>query len=143
MSRNRGFAMPVIVGLIAVFAAILGVALVNLSAGQQVGFGLDLQGVRAYHAARAGAEWGMYHVLRPGFGGCAGINGRTVVFGDNLTGFRATLACRASLHEEGGGNVTLFAITSTACNDGADCTVAPSPPPLTYVNRQVRVTVAN
>lgn len=143
MSHSRGFAMPLIVGLIAVLAGILGVALVNLSSGQQAGFGLDLQGVRAYHAARAGAEWGMYHVLRPGYGGCPGINGRTVVFGDNLTGFRATLACRATSHEEGGANVNLFAITSTACNDGADCTVPLSPPPRTYVNRQVRVTVAN
>jgi MSHA biogenesis protein MshP len=138
--RPRGFAMPVVIALIVVFAAILGTALVTISTAQQVGFGLDIQGVRAYHAARAGLEWGMYHVLRPGFGTCAGIDGRTVVFGGNLSGFRATLTCRSSNHSEGGTTVGMFVVTATGCNDGTACPAAAPFP--NYVDRELRATVA-
>jgi MSHA biogenesis protein MshP len=137
--KARGFAMPVVIALVVVFAAVLGTALVTMSSSQHVGFGLDLQGVRAYHAARAGLEWGMYHVLKPGFGGCGGIHNRSVVFGANLSGFRATLTCHESSHQEGGVPVMVSTITSTACN-AASCSLV-SPPP-DYVNRQLRATVA-
>lgn len=131
--------MPVVIALIAVLSLILGAALVRISTTQHVGAALDLQGVRAYHAARAGLEWGMYHVLRPGFGGCGGIQGKTVVFAGNLAGFRATLACRQSVHEEGGSMVSVFAITATGCNDATACPASPFP---SYVDRQLRATVA-
>jgi MSHA biogenesis protein MshP len=137
--RSRGFAMPMVIALVVVFATILGTALVRISSAQHVGFGLDLQGVRAYHAARSGLEWGMYHVLRPGFGDCAGIDGRTVVFTGNLSGFRATLTCRQSSHTEGGATVNMFAITASGCNDATAC---PATPFANYVDRQVSVTVA-
>ena len=137
--KAAGFAMPVVIAIVVVFAAVLGTALLTLSSTQHVGFGLDLQGVRAYHAARAGLEWGMYHVLRPGFAGCAGINGRSIVFGENLSGFRATLTCHDSSHQEGGTAVNVSTITATACN-AASCMLAT--PPAGYVNRQLRATVA-
>jgi MSHA biogenesis protein MshP len=140
MSRSsHGFAMPVVVALVVVFAAILGTALVTISSAHQVGLGLDIQGVRAYHASRAGLEWGMYHVLRPGFGTCGGIDGKTVEFTGNLSGFRATLRCEQSSHNEGGVTVNMFAITATGCNDAAACPATPFP---NYVDRQLRVTVA-
>jgi MSHA biogenesis protein MshP len=133
--------MAVVIGVLVVLG-ILGASLAVISTTQQVGFGLDLQGVRAYHAARGGLEWGVYHVLRTGFGGCAGINGKSVVYGGNLSGFRATLACTATPHEEGTVNVTMNVITATACND-AVCPTASTPPPASYVERQLRVVVSN
>ena len=133
--------MAVVIGVLVVLG-ILGASLAVISTTQQVGFGLDLQGVRAYHAARGGLEWGVYHVLRSGFGGCAGINGKSVVYGGNLSGFRATLACTATPHEEGTVNVTMNVITATACND-AVCPTASTPPPASYVERQLRVVVSN
>ena len=133
--------MAVVIGLLAVLA-VLGASLVVISTTQQVGFGLDLQGVRAYQAARGGLEWGVYHVLRTGFGGCPGINGKSVVYGGNLSGFRVTLACTATAHEEGTATVTMNAITATACND-AVCPTASTPPAPTYVERQLRVVVSN
>jgi len=137
--RQRGFAMPVIIALIVVFAAILGTALVAISSSQQVGFGLDIQGVRAYYAARAGLEWGMYHVLHPGFGTCTEITGKSVTFGGNLTGFRAELTCQGSVHNEGGENVNMYTITATACN-AANCTAGSTA--VDYVNRQLQATVS-
>jgi MSHA biogenesis protein MshP len=141
MSRSvRGFAMPIVVALVAVFATVLGSALVTMSSAHHVGLGLDIQGVRAYHAARAGLEWGMYHVLRPGFGGCAGVHNTSVAFGGNLVGFRAVLTCGESAHDEGGTTITLYAITSTACNAAAPC--GPATPGPDYVDRQLRATVS-
>jgi len=138
---ERGFAMAVVVALLAVLA-VFGAAMVIVSTTQQVGAALDLQGVRAYYAARGGLEWGMYHVLRSGFGGCGGIDGKSIAFGANLAGFRATLACTSSTHEEAGATSTTFIIVATACNDSV-CPTASSPPPATYVERQLRVTVGS
>jgi MSHA biogenesis protein MshP len=143
MSRKaRGFAMPVIIALVVVFATILGTALVTISSSQHVGSALDIEGVRAYHAARAGLEWGMYHALRTGMGGCAGVNGvnnKWVVFGGNLSGFRAELQCQATVHREGGVNVNMYTIIATACN-AADCAAGSTA--IGYVNRQLRATVS-
>lgn len=139
--KHRGFAMAVVIGLLAVLG-ILGASLMVVSTTQQVGFGLDLQGARAYYAARGGLEWGVYHVLRTGFGGCGGIDGKSIAYGGNLSGFRVTLACTPSAHEEGTATVTMYAITATACNDSA-CPTAASPPSPTYVERQLRIAVGS
>jgi MSHA biogenesis protein MshP len=133
--------MAVVVGLLAVLG-VFGTALVVISQTEHVGFGLDIQGVRAYHAARASLEWGAYHVLRSGYGGCGGINGKQVVYGGNLSGFRATLTCSSTSHDEGGTTLTMYAITATACNDAA-CPTAATPPAATYVERQLRLTLGS
>ncbi|HVL37314.1 MAG TPA: agglutinin biogenesis protein MshP [Burkholderiales bacterium] len=134
--------MAVVVGLLAVLS-VFGAAIVVVSTTQQSGAALDVQGVRAYHAARGGLEWGLYHVLRPGFGGCAGIHGKTVAYGGQLAGFRVHLDCQASgPHTEGTETVTLYAITATACNDVV-CPTPAAPPPPSYVQRQVRATVGS
>lgn len=133
--------MAVVIAILAGLA-VFGVSIVVVSTTQQVGAALDFEGVRAYHAARGALEWGVYHVLRPGFGGCAGIDGKSVTYGGNLADFRATLACTSSVHEEASANVTLFAITVTACNDAA-CPTLAAPPPAHYVARQLRVTVSS
>jgi MSHA biogenesis protein MshP len=136
--RVRGFA---IIPVIAVFAAlaVLGVSLVLISTTQHAGAALDLQGVRAYHAARGGLEWALFQVLQNGQD-CAGIGGRTIAFANNLAGFQATVQCSASTHSEAGANVTMFQITVEGCNQ-ATCPTAANPPPATYVARQLRVTV--
>lgn len=133
--------MAIVIALLVVLG-ILGASLVVISSTQQVGLGLDLQGVKAYYASRAGLEWGMYHVLRAGFGGCAGINGRVIDFTTgNLAGFRAAVACNQTTHPEGTAMVTMSVITVTACNDSA-CPTGVSPPPVGYAERQLRVTIA-
>jgi len=137
---GRGFATVTVIALLAMLA-IFGVALVVISGTQHAGAALDVQGVRAYHSARGGLEWGMSHILRPG-GGCAGIHGRTVVYGDNLVGFRVTLACTATVHREASSDFNVFQITATACNDTA-CPTAAVPPPPGYVQRQVRATLGD
>ncbi|OGA64146.1 MAG: hypothetical protein A3G81_01770 [Betaproteobacteria bacterium RIFCSPLOWO2_12_FULL_65_14] len=138
---ERGFAMAIVVALLAILA-VFGAAMVMVSTTQQAGSALDMQGVRAYYAARGGLEWGMYHVLRSGFGGCGGIDAKSVAYGANLADFRVTLACTSSTHEEADATLTVFSIVATACNDSA-CPTASTPPPASYVERQLRVTVAS
>lgn len=138
--RSRGFASGLVIAIVVVLGTIMGASLVVISTTQQVGASLDLQGVRAYYAARAGLDWGLYHVLRTGFAGCAGgVNGKSIVFTGNLAGFRSTIACSETSHKEGSSNVTLYAVTSTACNDDP-CN--PATPGAHYVERQVRATVS-
>ena len=59
----RGFGIVTAVFLLVVLAG-LGAALVNLSTVQHTASALDVQGARAYQAARAGIEWGLYRQLR-------------------------------------------------------------------------------
>lgn len=135
-SPEGGFALVAVVALLAVLA-VFGASLVLVSTTHHVGAALDLQGVRAYHAARGGVEWGLYQVLRNGQS-CAGVNGQTLAYGANLAGFAATLSCASTPHEEGNATLTLFAITATGCNQSS----CPGAPSATYVERQLRATVA-
>lgn len=140
MSRNAsGFAIVAIVGLLVVLGA-LGAALSVTSTTHHVGAALDLQGVRAYYAARAGLEWGAYHVLRTGALGCAGVDGREVQFTGNLSDFRAFLACSWSTHDDEGASVQIATVQATACNDTTGCT--PASPRAGFATRQLRITLA-
>jgi len=139
--RAHGFAMAIVIAVLVVFG-ILGASLVVISSTQHVGLAMDLQGVKAYHASRAGLEWGIYHVLRTGVGGgCDNINGKVIAFAGNLAGFRAAVACNQTTHPEGTAMVTMSVITVTACNDNA-CPTGVTPPPVGYAERQLRVTIA-
>jgi MSHA biogenesis protein MshP len=62
--RSGGFAIVAAIFLLVVLAA-LGAAMLAISNSQQIASALDLQGARAYQAAQAGLEWGLYQVLDP------------------------------------------------------------------------------
>ena len=59
-----GFVLPSAIFLLVILAA-LAVFLVNISTTQSVTSVQDVQGARAYHAARAGVELALYQVLDP------------------------------------------------------------------------------
>ena len=62
--RCGGFSLVSALFILVVLAA-LAAGLVRVSTMQHAGVALDLQGVRAYQAARAGIEWGAYRILDP------------------------------------------------------------------------------
>ena len=73
----RGFTIVTAVFLLVVLS-LLGVFIVSVTGLQQSSQQLDVLGVRAYQAARAGIEWGAWQVLDPnndlpGFGGTANL----------------------------------------------------------------------
>lgn len=64
MSRQNGFgAIAAIVVL--VILAVLSAAIVSLSSVQQIGSAQDVMSARAWQAARAGNEWGLFQALTP------------------------------------------------------------------------------
>lgn len=122
--RKRGVRRQAGVGLVtAIFLLVvlagLGVASVTLFTSQQASSNLDLEGARAYQAARAGLEWGLYEQLR--HQRCAdrsfGFPAASV-----LASFRVTVQCQAiadlrNLDEE---PVMRWRIAAVACNQPVD-----------------------
>jgi MSHA biogenesis protein MshP len=122
LRRARGVGIVTAVFLLVALAA-LGVSIVNLTTSQQASSQLDAQGARAYQAARAGIEWGLYQRLQNSLV-CA-TDGTTVTSfdlpaGSTLAGFAVTVICT----EVPGPTPALVRhrITATACNHtGGSC----------------------
>ncbi|MBS3934971.1 MAG: hypothetical protein KGZ43_02260 [Sulfuritalea sp.] len=106
----RGFALVSAIFILVVLAA-LGAFIVHISAGQQIGSALDVQGARAYQAARAGIEWGLYRQLQDG--SCAASQSFTPP-APTLAGFTVTVDCVATAGTFGA--PTVHTVTATACN---------------------------
>lgn len=141
MKHLRGFAIVSAIFILVVLAA-LGAFILNISTSQQIGSALDVQGARAYQAARAGIEWGLYRQLPlqrdnpPTYTTCApefATSGTFPVFG-----FTVTVSCSA---DDDGANSgpTVYTVTSTACSDAATCPNTTNPGSM-YIERRLSVT---
>ena len=158
MKHLRGFAIVSAMFILVVLAA-LGAFILNISTNQQIGSALDLQGVRAYQAARSGLDWGMFQVeSTPAYNfsygavaasaavGAANPNGRAcpvsptsfVPAAGTLAGFTVTVTCAVVVDANNG--PTVFLLTSTACNqpNAGACPNILNPGNL-YVERQLTV----
>lgn len=121
--RQSGFgAIAAIVVL--VILALLAAAVVSLSSTQQITSAQDVQSAKAWQAARAGNEWGLYRALKDG--ACAAISGKTL----NLTadtGFYVTVSCASWSYKEGetvpgtDNPLTVYRIGAVACPVAAGC----------------------
>lgn len=125
---------------ILVILAVLGISITFMAGTQRSASTLDLLGTRAYHAARAGVDWGAYQALVNGV--CPAPTNLTFPAGSSLAGFTTTVTCALTTTNEGGVTVTLYNIISNSCNipTGAACPNAASANPL-YVERQVTAVV--
>ena len=109
--RRRGFALVSAVFLLVVLA-LLGAMIVAVSTTQQVGQARDVLGSRAYFAARAGLEWGVYQALRSA---SCGASSTLPALAGSAQGFTVQVACSASgPFDEGSASVIVYRITSTA-----------------------------
>lgn len=141
---QKGFGYIAAIVIVVILAG-LGVAAARLSTTQQTGANQDVLSSRAWQAARAGTEWGMYRALRNQ--DCA--NATTLNMGN---GFRVTVNCTSSVFFEGefespanSGTYlpqgkTAFTITATACNSDA-CPDNARVTTLEYTERRRVVTV--
>lgn len=147
---QRGFSIVTAVFLIVVLA-LLGAFIVSVTGLQQSSLQLDIQGVRAYQAARAGIEWGAYQVLDPnntipaaGLASCPGTANLTGL-GGSLSPFTVTVTCAQTDATEGNRNLRVYSVVATACNQPdagpGTCpnTGAPAPG---YVDRQIQATLS-
>lgn len=140
---QRGFSIVTAIFLIVVLAG-LGVAIVSVSGLQKSSQQADVQGVRAYQAARAGIEWAAWQWLDPNNalnpdppGTCLAsptCPATTTLPANTLAGslapFTVVVDCSVTPATEGNRQIRVFDITSTA-STGAVGTPG-------YVNRQVR-----
>ncbi len=145
VTRIRGFASVSAIFILVVLAA-LGAFIVNVSTSQQIGSAIDVQGVRAYQAARAGIEWGLYQQLPvqranpPTYATCAAVFGTSGTFtfpvaATTLQGFTVTVTCVPTADPHGG--PTVYTIRATACNSAGGCPSAA--PGNLYVERRLEV----
>lgn len=111
--RMRGFAIVSAIFILVVLAA-LGAFIVNISSSQQVGSALDVQGVRAYHAARAGIEWGLHRQLQGG--SCAGVTSFIPAAG-TLSAFTVTVTCTDIADGSSTPVIHSYVVRSTACSE--------------------------
>ena len=131
LPRQDGFSIVSAIFLLVVLSA-MGAFMLTFSNVQQMTSMQDLQGAKAYQAARAGIDWGAYQILQNN-GACAAST--AVPLGGNLTSFSLVVNCTAyGPYYEGTTAVSLYQVTATA-NFGAVGST-------TYLERQLQATIA-
>lgn len=135
LHRQAGVSLVTAIFLLVVLA-MLAVAIVSVSGTHQISSALDVQGARAYQAARAGIEWGLYKQLRPAPQAACFVPTTFALPGaSNLAGFTVTVQCTVT---DGPGTLKRYQIVSTACNQpDPACPNATNNPD--YVQRVVQV----
>lgn len=134
---QRGFTLVATVFLVAILS-LLSAYLVTLRSYQDTGISLDTLGMRAYAAARAGAEWGAFNSLRNG--ACAPAT--AVALAGTLSGYTATVTCSRATYSEADQIVTVDTIVSNGCNQPAGGACPNAAPGAFYGERQITLTVA-
>lgn len=115
-SRQRGFAAIAAIFLVVALAA-LGAFMVTFSNTQQVTLAQDVQGSRAYWAARAGLEWGIVNSATAAAAIGADCSGAAMPTPTTTTltieGFTVAITCPRTAYVDGD-NINIFQITATA-----------------------------
>lgn len=120
--RARGFAIVSAIFLLVALAA-LGAVMVTFSNTQHLTSAQDIQGSRAYWAAKGGIQWATGWIVA--HNACPGGQ---PAFAD---GFAVVVTCQANAYTEGVTNRTIYWITATASAGGSVGSA-------TYVERQVQ-----
>ncbi len=131
---QRGFAIVSAIFLVVILAA-LGGFIATVSTSQQIGSALDVMGARAYQAARAGTEWGLYRAIKDS--SCVASTDIGAIDSMSVT-VTCTAAAAGGVVEAGLG--TIYSITAVACSVPAAspaCPGAVANP--NYVERRVTV----
>lgn len=115
--HQQGFAYIAAI-MIVVVLAMLGVAAVRMATTQETGATQDELSARAWQAARAGNDWGLYQALK--LGSCP-VASTSLDFRAN-NGFIVTVSCTATTRYEGEtvagapNAKTIYEIDAIACN---------------------------
>ena len=132
MRREQGFGAIAAIVVLVILAS-LAAAIVSVSTTQQITSAQDVQAARAWQAARAGNEWGLYKVLKEKKA-CSSISPTTFAVD---AGFYVTVRCTAypdpSVDAEGyregesvpgsPNRVRVYRIESIACPAATGCPV--------------------
>lgn len=154
-NAQGGFSIVTAVFLIVVLA-LLGVFIVSVVGLQQASQALDVQGVRAYHAARAGMEWGAFQVLDPNnalnpgpscgpavnTAPCPASPTHLSALGGSLSLFTVSVECTMTSGTEGNREVRVYQIVATACNQPSGGSCLGTTPAAGYVERRITATLS-
>jgi MSHA biogenesis protein MshP len=132
---QRGFSIVSAIFLLVVLAG-LGAAMVTISGAQHTSSALDVEGARAYQAARAGIEWGVHRIVNAP-AACFGASSFSPQAAPTLAAFTITVTCNR--FESSG--LVVYQIQSTACNQPAGGNCPGVSGNTYYVERQLRVTI--
>lgn len=121
--RQRGVSIIAAIFMLLLLSG-LAALMVTLTSTQNITSAQDIQGARAYQAARLGIQWGVYQVMNPENTGtpqygCAGSpvalhTASPAAFTDALAGFNVNVACSFVNNIEGANQIRTYTITSTA-----------------------------
>lgn len=130
---DAGFVLPTAIFLLVILAA-LGAYMVTLSRTSHISSALDVQGARAYQAARVGIEWAAWQVvdpqnLQPAPTPCP-VSPTTLTLGGTFAAFTVEVRCTRTLEIDGTEAVAVYQIASTASAGVAG--------ELDYVERQLQ-----
>jgi MSHA biogenesis protein MshP len=125
MKRESGFGAIAAIMILVILAG-LAAAIVSLGTTQQASSALDVMSARAWQAARAGNDYGLFRALSTttpldAWKTCATAGDSTTLDLTADTGFFVTVTCRSWLYREGQNpdltpqSVRIFRITSIAC----------------------------
>jgi len=133
--RVRGFSLITAIFLLVV-VAMLGAYIASLATTQQTSETLDVQGARAYQAAYAGMQWGVFQALRNG--ACAGTT--SFALPGALTGFAVTVQCTATPYTEASSAHNIYRVVATGCSSPI-ASACPGTQGGYYVERQLEATL--
>lgn len=106
---ERGFSLVSALFLLVVLAS-LGAYMVSISGTQHFTALYAAQGAKAFHAARAGVDWGISSAIS---GGACPANTTINTFAGGLSGFQAAVTCTATSHTEKGITFNVYVIQAT------------------------------
>lgn len=137
--NQRGFALVAAVFIVVVLA-LLGIMMVTIGGMQRATTSAAVQGARAYHAARAGVEWGIFQALNNRVPTCGAAASTPTTNNFNLgvaglDGFAVSVVCSYTDHRERSDDFFVFVVTATATSGAfgeAD-----------HVSRRIQVTVTS
>ena len=119
---QRGFGIVTAVFLLVVLAT-LGAALLTVFNTSQASSALDVQGERAYQAARAGLEWGLFNYLINN-ATCPATTSFMMPATSVLAPFAVTVSCTVAPATPGG--IVERQLKATACNVPTSANACPN-----------------
>ena len=113
-----GFVLPSAIFLLVILAA-LAAYMVSLSRTSHISSALDIQGARAYQAARAGIEWAAWQVVDPQTqpptsATLCPASPTALVLPGTLAAFTVNVTCTRTPATDGADTVAIYQVTSTA-----------------------------
>lgn len=129
MKRQSGFVLPTAIFLLVVLAA-LASYMVSLSRTSQLSSALDIQGTRAYQAARAGIEWAAWQLLQNPAPSCLAAAPPLALAGTLATMTVNVNCVQTGTYTDGADTIEVYQVTSTA--------TAGAPGEVDYVERRIQ-----